>query len=226
MSSMPTYLAVMNPVLYLDFDGILHPADVRVTPEEPLHPRVYVRGKPTDEPLFRYVSLLELLLYPYPELRIVLATSWVRAFGYENALKRLTPPLQERVIGAATFPAPTRFGTISVDVEERGLTNWLSLDDDHVGWPEERLHQLVAPTNPYLALVEPGVAATLATMLEALCAGVPLDAVTNVARSTSTVARLFALPNVTEAEVLRALEEDARVVEILRQARARRDNVI
>jgi hypothetical protein len=101
----------------------------------------------------------------------------------------------------------------------------LSLDDDHVGWPEERLHQLVAPTNPYLALVEPGVAAKLATMLDALCAGFPLDAVTNVARSKSTVDRLFALPNVTEAEVLRALEEDARVEEILRQARAQRDNV-
>ena len=223
---MPTHLAVMNPVLYLDFDGILHPADVRVTPEEPLHPRVYVRGRPTDEPLFRYVSLLELLVYPHPDLRIVLATSWVRAFGYENALKRLSPALQERVIGAATFPAPTRFGTISIDAEERGLTHWLSLDDDHVGWPEERLHQLVAPTNPYLVLVEPGVAAKLAKMLEALCAGVPLDAVTNVARSTSKLDRLFALPNVTEAEVLRALEDDARVEEILRQARARREKVI
>ncbi|WP_431520316.1 HAD domain-containing protein [Janthinobacterium lividum] len=223
---MPTSLAVMNPVLYLDFDGILHPADVRVTPEEPLHPRVYVRGKPTDEPLFRYVSLLELILYPYPDLRIVLATSWVRAFGYENALKRLSPPLQERVIGAATFPAPTRFGTISVDVEERGLTRWLALDDDRFGWPDERRHQLVAPTNPDLALVEPGIAATLATMLEALCAGVPLDAVTNVPRSTPKLDRLFALPNVTEAELLRALEEDARAEEILRQARARRDNVI
>ena len=216
----------MNPVLYLDFDGILHPADVRVTPEEPLRPRLYVRGKPTNEPLFRYVSLLELLLYPHPDLRIVLATSWVRTFGYESALKRLSPALQERVIGAATFPAPTRFGTISVDAEERGLTNWLSLDDDYVGWPEERLHQLVAPTNPYLALVEPGVAVKLAKMLEALCAGVPLDAVTNVARSTSKLDRLFALPNVTEAEVLRALEDDARVEEVLRQARARRDKVI
>ncbi|MCC7682772.1 HAD domain-containing protein [Janthinobacterium sp. FW305-128] len=216
----------MNSVLYLDFDGILHPADVRVTPEEPLHPRVYVRGRSTDEPLFRYVSLLELLLYPYPDLRIVLATSWVRAFGYKSALKQLLPALQERVIGAATFPAPTRFGTIAFDAEERGLTRWLALDDDQVGWPEERLHQLVAPTNPYLALVELGVTAKLAIKLEALCAGVPLDAVTNVPRSTSTVARIFALPNVTEAEVLRALEEDARVEEILRQARARRDDVI
>ena len=71
------------------------------------------------------------------------------------------------------------------------------------------MHQLVAPTSQYLALVEAGVAAKLAKMLVALCAGVHLDAVTNVARptSSSTVDRLFALPNVTEAEVLSALGE-------------------
>jgi hypothetical protein len=76
----------MSPILYLDYDGILHPADVRVTPDEPLYPRVYVRGQPTDEPLFRYMSLLELLLAPYPELRIVLCTSWAQALGYEFAV--------------------------------------------------------------------------------------------------------------------------------------------
>ena len=90
------------------------------------------------------------------------------------------------------------------------------------------MHQLVAPTSQYLALVEAGVAAKLAKMLVALCAGVHLDAVTNVARptSSSTVDRLFALPNVTEAEVLSALGEDARAEEILGQARARRDNIM
>lgn len=211
----------MNPVLYLDFDGILHPADVRVTPEEPRRPKVYVHGNPTDEPLFRYVSLLELLLSPYPDLRIVLATSWVRAFGYESALKRLSPALQERVIGAATFPAPTRFGAIDIDSKERGLTRWIALDDDHLGWPDEHRHQLVGPTNPVLALVEPGVAAKLATMLDALCHGSPLESITHVARSTSTVDRLFALPNGAESEVLRALEDDARLEEILRKSRAR-----
>ena len=90
------------------------------------------------------------------------------------------------------------------------------------------MNQLVARTSPYLALVEPAVAAKLAKMLDALCAGVYLDAITNIARSTSssTVDRLFALPNVTEAEVLSALGEDARAEEILRHARARRDNFI
>ena len=210
----------MSPVLYLDFDGILHPADVRVTREEPLYPRVYVRGQPTDEPLFRYMSLLELLLAPYPELKIVLATSWVRALGYEFALKQLSPALRERVIGATTFQAPTRFDSIDIDAESRGLTRWLALDDDVCGWPEERRHLVVAPTNPVLGLAQPGVAAEFAEMLEALCSGRPPELKSKVA-VPSTMDRLWALPGITEAEVIDALEENARVEEILRQARAR-----
>lgn len=208
-------------VLYLDYDGILHPADVRVTQDEPLRPQVYVRGEPTDQPLFRYMSLLELLLAPYPELKVVLATSWVPAFGYEFAVKRLTPALQQRVIGATTFPAPTRFDSIEIDAESRGLTRWLALDDDLCGWPQERRHQVVAPTNPVLALAQPGVATELATMLEALCTGRPLELITKVDKVLPTVDRLWALPGITEAEVIDAFEEDARVDEILRQTLAR-----
>lgn len=218
----------MSPVLYVDYDGIFHASDVRVTPEEPLRPRVYERGEPTDQPLFRFMSLLELLLAPYPELKIVLATSWVRVFGYEFAVEQLSPGLRARVIGATTFPARTRFDSIAIDAEGRGLTRWLALDDDLCGWPEDRRYQVVAPTNPVLGLAQPGVAAELAAMLEALCSGQPLELVSKVAAVPSTVDRVMAaenrlraLPNITEAEICEALETDARVEEILRQARAR-----
>lgn len=216
-----TFSMTTHPILYLDYDGILHPADVRVTREAPLQPRVYLRGEPSDQPLFRYMSLLELLLAPYTELRIVLATSWVRAFGYEFAIAQLSPGLQARVIGATTFPAPTRFDSIDIDAEERGLTRWLALDDDVCGWPAERRHQVVAPTSQVLGLAQPGVAAELATMLEALCTGQPLKLITKVGKVLPTADRLRALPGITETEMIDALEEDARVHEILRQAFAR-----
>jgi hypothetical protein len=215
-------MATPTPTLYLDYDGILHPADVRVPHDEPTRPRMYVRGRATDEPLFRYVLLLELLLAPHPELQIVLSTSWVRSLGYEFAVKQLPPALQARVIGATTVFAPTRFESIATDAESRDLTRWLALDDDLLGWPEEFRHLVVAPTNPALGLAQPGVAVELATMLDALCAGRPLGAITKVAKVPSTVDRLFALPGVTESQVLDALEEGARVAEILRQARSRK----
>ena len=163
------------PILYLDFDGVLHPADVRVTRDEPLCPKVYVRDQVTEEPLFRYMPLLELLLTPHPDLRIVLSTSWVRTFGYEFSVNQLSPNLRTRVIGAATFPALTRFDAIDIDAEERGLTSWLALDDDMRGWPDARRHQIVAPSSSVLGLSQPGVAAELARRLEALCSVEPLE---------------------------------------------------
>jgi hypothetical protein len=210
---------MVTPVLYLDFDGVLHPADVRVTRDEPLRPRIYNRGQPTDRPLFQHQLLLAILLRPYPEVRIVLSTSWARAFGYEFAVNQLMPELRERVVGAAMEPARTRFETIGVDVESRGLTRWIALDDDRDGWPEEVRHLLVAPTNPVFALAEPGVAEELAEKLAALCEGRSLAGTNTVAPVKSTVERMFARSDLSDTQILDALDEDARVTEILRQSR-------
>lgn len=159
---------VTDPVLYLDFDGVLHPADVRVSPTD-RRPRVYKRGQPTDHPLFEHLQLLERLLEPYPQLRIILSTSWVREFGYEVALGQLTLSIQARVIGATLFPAPARYFCIQIDAEERGLTRWLALDDDLNCWPESDMARVVAPTDRLLGMAQPGVADELEAKLRKLC---------------------------------------------------------
>ncbi|MEW6020997.1 MAG: HAD domain-containing protein [Pseudomonadota bacterium] len=157
-----------KPILYLDYDGILHPTDVRVSPDEPLRPRVYVRGQPTDWSLFEHLTLLENLLAPYPELNIILATSWVREFGYQFSLAQLTPGLQNRVIGATLYPAPARYFCIQIDADERGLERWLALDDDLNCWPESEMHRVVAPTDQLRGLAQPGIAEELADKLRLL----------------------------------------------------------
>lgn len=161
---------ITDPILYLDFDGVLHPADVRVLPAD-RHPRVYVRGQPTDRPLFEHLPLLEQLLKPYPQLRMILATSWVREFGYEYALEQLTSSLRERVIGATPFPALARYYCIQIDAEERGVTKWLALDDDLNMWPESEMARVVAPTDRLLGLAQPGIAEQLSAALVGLCGG-------------------------------------------------------
>ena len=65
----------MVPILYLDFDGVLHPADVRMHVDGPQRPQVYIGGRPSDHPLFEHAPLLERILTPFPDLKIVLATS-------------------------------------------------------------------------------------------------------------------------------------------------------
>ena len=167
----------MAPILYLDFDGVLHPADVRVTDDEPERARVYVIGRASDHPLFEHAALLESLLEPYPDVRIVLATLWARMLGYEFALAQLPPALRSRVIGTVwrgsllEYPPGSRYDVIQTDADSRGLTEWLALDDDTNYWPEGELYRIVATTHYWNALAEPGVAEELSAALALLCSG-------------------------------------------------------
>jgi len=188
----------MNPILYLDYDGVLHPADVRVTKAEPLRPRVYVGGRPTDHPLFEHAQLLERLLEPFPDVRIVLSTAWVRTLGYEFTLQQLPPALQARVMGTIwhserlEHAPPSRHDAIAADAAERGAKCWLALDDDHEGWHENRRHLIVAPTNTWQGLAQPGLAEELTAALELLYSGRPLESrLPPAVNSPSTMDQLF-----------------------------------
>lgn len=81
------------PVLYLDYDGVLHPDEVyRVGDKIVLRMDGFA--------LFEWCSILETLLAPYPELQIVLSSSWVRVVGFDDALARLPDRIRRRVVGA------------------------------------------------------------------------------------------------------------------------------
>jgi hypothetical protein len=76
-------------VLYLDFDGVLHHENCL------WHPR---RGAYLSAPerysLFQHAELLAHLLAPYPTVKIVLSTSWIRRYGVTASTKRLPMALQ------------------------------------------------------------------------------------------------------------------------------------
>lgn len=187
----------MLPILYLDYDGVLHPPDVRVTETEPLRPQIYQKGQPTDHPLFEHASLLAHVLEAFPDVRISLATSWVRVLGYEFSVQQLPPALRARVVGTIwqgwmlKFPPLRRHDAITTDAEERGVGRWLALDDDVEGWPANRRHLVVAPKNPWQGLAQPGLADELSAALKLLCTGQRLEARPIEAAIASTVDRSF-----------------------------------
>ena len=171
----------MNSVLYLDFDGVLHPADVRVPVDDRTCARVYCRGLPTNHPLFEHALLLERILQPHPDVKIVLATLWARELGLEYAAQQLPPGLRERVIDTiwrgslVEYPPGSRYDVIQTDADARGLDQWLALDDDLNYWPGDRRHLIVAPTDSWQALAQPGIADELSAALELLCSGRSLE---------------------------------------------------
>ncbi|TGP40593.1 hypothetical protein EN871_27950 [bacterium M00.F.Ca.ET.228.01.1.1] len=160
-------------VLMLDWDGVLHPESVFL-----LHKRGPTLMDAPGHRLFEHCELLEEVLAPYPDLRIVLSTSWVRRYrgSIRRLSRKLSPGLQARVIGATyhsamdphEFAAAPRGMQVWTDVLRRKPSAWLALDDDYLHWPPWCRDRLVR-TDPVLGISEPSVLAELRTKLAKMC---------------------------------------------------------
>ncbi|RDJ98531.1 HAD domain-containing protein [Paraburkholderia lacunae] len=155
-------------VLYLDFDGVLHPEDVWVR----LNKGPYIASPPGHE-LFEHAELLERVLLPYPDVKIVLSTSWVRVYkGVARVARKLPPELRARVVGATyhrsmdpeSFRQTLRGMQIWADVLRRQPVDWIALDDDYLDWPSWCGDKLVR-THEVLGISAPVVLAELRAKL-------------------------------------------------------------
>lgn len=133
-------------ILYLDYNGVLHDSRVMRNRQRGLY--LATEGKQ----FFEWMPILDELLTPYPALKIVLSTSWVRAVDFDTAKYELSPGLRERVIGStfhhpgiiqSVFDTQPRGLQIMGDVTRRNPTDWIALDDDASGWPSTQRDRLI-----------------------------------------------------------------------------------
>ena len=154
-------------ILFLDFDGVLHPADVYLVGKEPV-----LRAPGA---LYMYADLLVEALAERPDVRIVLSTNWVPWLGFDYAKANLPAKLQERVIGATWHSKSdvpkrywlsfTRAYQISTYVDRHHLTDWFAIDDDAEGWPASRRENLIYCGDDQAGLSDPEVLRDLARKL-------------------------------------------------------------
>ncbi|MGV8865072.1 MAG: HAD domain-containing protein [Pseudomonas sp.] len=126
-------------VLFLDYDGVLHP-DAVFRMRHGLELRA-------PGHLLMHADLLAEILQDFPQIKIVLSTSWVRLLSFRRARGVLPASLQQRTVGAtwhSRMPrAPlygydlyTRYEQIRAAVTAAGLTRWIAIDDDpDYSWP-------------------------------------------------------------------------------------------
>jgi hypothetical protein len=156
------------PVLYLDFDGVLHPDEVYR-----IRGRIVLRCDGMN--LFEWSPLLAEHLEPYPGVRIILSTSWVRVLSFNEARAWLPDSLASRVVGATWHSAMnqfwwnnlSRYQQISLHARRHRISRWLAIDDDTQGWPDGSRGQLVH-TDPMLGIAAPDTRALLLQKLEGL----------------------------------------------------------
>ncbi|MDD5297964.1 MAG: HAD domain-containing protein [Rhodocyclaceae bacterium] len=152
-------------ILFLDFDGPLHPDEVYHFPGQGIVLRkANLPAEYAEAELFCHMPLLEGVLADFPGVRIVLSTSWVPAIGFDNTKARLSPALQERVIGATFhrrytpyWHRQTRFEQIMEHVARHRLGScWIAVDNDDWGWSKAHVGNLVL-TDDYAGLGDPAV---------------------------------------------------------------------
>ncbi len=161
-------------LIFLDYDGVLHPDAVY----RRLDGHIELRA-PGE--LFMWAPVLNEALAPYPDLSIVLSTSWVRELGFRRALAFLPAHLAGRVIGATWHSAmstttdgiiawdqQSRFDQISAHLNRQaGAMPWLAIDDDAVEWPSDKRQNLIQ-TDPMLGLSSTQTQVRLKEQLKAL----------------------------------------------------------
>lgn len=160
-------LITKAPVLYLDFDGPLHHDEVYFSPER----GVYLKAPP-EFTLFQHAPVLEKLLAPYPELRIVLATSWCLQFGLEDTKARMPAGLAWRVTGETRrqglpkerFSSLDRGAQIEAHAHLTQPPDWFALDNDAGGWSQGGRTRLVL-TDDVNGLGVPAVQAAVTAQL-------------------------------------------------------------
>ena len=138
-------------VLFLDFDGVLHPFSVYAVGND-----FELHWEDKTIELFCWAPILDSMLNAidvHGQIKIVLSTSWGHRLGWREAAKHLPEGLQLRVVGG-TYPAPLARGN-QVELHamdyEIADADWIAIDDDDFHWPTQHLEKLVK-SDPELGL--------------------------------------------------------------------------
>ena len=132
---LPLVMDNMTPTMFVDFDGTLHVGSAYIGEDEEI-------TLDTGRPLLEFAPLLAELLEPYPDVEIVLTTSWVRRLPVERVIEYLPPELRRRVVGTTRDIKP-RFSYVLDGTERtyvvssyaygKRLRHWLAIDDAVIG---------------------------------------------------------------------------------------------
>jgi hypothetical protein len=131
-------------ILFLDFDGVLHNEDVFLTNLNQAEIDALTESERrfltknnqivTGTNLFEHAERLAAILAPYPNIKIVISSTWREHFTLDQIANILPPSLAKRVIGKTPeLGFPNRAYEICIYAFEI-KTPWIVLDDSALWW--------------------------------------------------------------------------------------------
>lgn len=115
-------------ILFLDFDGVLHPFFPRPDRSD------------EDNQLFSYLPRLEAVLREYVDWQIVIASSWRENRPWEKVIQPFSQDIAARIVGGTPvikakeppYPQYPRYDEVLayLATNDLGEATWIALDDD------------------------------------------------------------------------------------------------
>lgn len=127
-------------ILFLDFDGVLHPWDPKIRQDE--------------TKMFYLVPQLERVLQNFPEVEVVISSSWREKYHLDKLRHLFSPEMRHRIIGVTPhtrfdelgrYPRGCRGQEIQqwLFEKQRDPNRWLALDDLDWLFDEKSLKNVV-----------------------------------------------------------------------------------
>lgn len=112
-------------VIFLDFDGVLHPPRAIAGARPPLTPCEILTGWPTT---FRHLNVLKEMLKGHTDVAVVVSSSW-RMFMTDEQLGELLEPISSWYGGSIGSPDIDRDVAIRTWTEINAIFDYVVLDD-------------------------------------------------------------------------------------------------
>lgn len=117
--------AQCSRVIFLDFDGVLHPPRAIAGARPPLEPQEIRTGWPAT---FQHLGILKDLLQEHSDIAVVVSSSW-RIFLNDAQLGELLAPIARWYGGSIGNPQIGRDVAIRAWLELNAITDYVVLDD-------------------------------------------------------------------------------------------------
>ncbi|WP_229227702.1 HAD domain-containing protein [Comamonas thiooxydans] len=121
----PSLAEQCSRVIFLDFDGVLHPPRAIAGARPPLEPHEIQAGWPAT---FQHLGILADLLQKHADIAVVVSSSW-RIFLNDAQLGELLAPIVRWYGGSVGNPQIGRDVAIRAWLELNAITDYVVLDD-------------------------------------------------------------------------------------------------
>lgn len=127
----PSLAGQCSRVIFLDFDGVLHPPQAIAGAKPPLEPHEILAGWPAT---FQHLGILTDLLQKHSDIAVVVSSSW-RIFLNDAQLGELLSPIARWYGGSVGNPQIGRDVAIRAWLELNAITDYVVLDDQPKFFP-------------------------------------------------------------------------------------------